>query len=453
MQEQRRSTFCAVRRGWRSSWRGTAACVARTRCGKAARRPLRRAGLSRPARRGLAVHQRGRRSPSAVPSCCRAGRPTSAAERAGGTSAMPAAARLVFVNGHFRRSCSSAQRTLPEGVTVGSLAAALAHAPPALVEPHLARYAPTTSDHAFTALNTAFLQDGASSTSRRQPSSTSRSTCIFVYRPGGEPTVVASAQPDRGRRATARLTLVESYSALGDDVYFTNAVTEIVARRERGRRSLQGSSRRARERSTSPPRRCTRPAAASSVALITSLGGAWSATRSASRFDGEGGEVHPQRPVPGRRPAARRQPHRHRPRQAALRQPRAVQGHPRRQGPRRLQRQDLRPPGRPEDRRQADQPDAAAVRRRDHQHQAAAGDLRRRRQMHARRHRRPARRRSDLLPAFARHRPGGGPQPADLCLRQRHRRPDQGRAAARASWRDLLLAQQLPPTEHAEEAS
>ena len=46
---------------------------------------------------------------------------------------------------------------------------------------------------------------------------------------------------------------------------------------------------------------------------------------------------------------------------AALRQPRALQGHPRRARARRLQRPHLRAPGRAEDRRQADQPQPAAV--------------------------------------------------------------------------------------------
>ena len=54
----------------------------------------------------------------------------------------------------------------------------------------------------------------------------------------------------------------------------------------------------------------------------------------------------------------------------------------------------------------------------DHQHQAATRDLRRRRQMHARSDRRPARGRGDLLPAFARHRPGRGPGDFDLRLRR-----------------------------------
>ena len=41
----------------------------------------------------------------------------------------------------------------------------------------------------------------------------------------------------------------------------------------------------------------------------------------------------------------------------------------------------------------------------------------------------------DLLPALARHRPGGGPQPAHLRVRQRHRSADPDRAAAAAAGR------------------
>ena len=51
---------------------------------------------------------------------------------------------------------------------------------------------------------------------------------------------------------------------------------------------------------------------------------------------------------------------------AALHQPRALQGHPGRQGQGGLQRPDHRPPRRAEDRREADQPGAAAVGRGDH---------------------------------------------------------------------------------------
>jgi Fe-S cluster assembly protein SufD len=69
-----------------------------------------------------------------------------------------ACAQLVFVNGRYAPALSSLQ-SLPQGVRVGSLAAVL-HAEPQAVEPHLARYA-GYQDHAFVALNTAFLEDGA----------------------------------------------------------------------------------------------------------------------------------------------------------------------------------------------------------------------------------------------------------------------------------------------------
>ena len=66
--------------------------------------------------------------------------------------------RLVFVDGaHFPGLSSSG--TLPAGVKVGNLARSLAGDQPSL-EAHLARYA-AFEDHAFVALNTAFMEDGA----------------------------------------------------------------------------------------------------------------------------------------------------------------------------------------------------------------------------------------------------------------------------------------------------
>jgi Fe-S cluster assembly protein SufD len=66
--------------------------------------------------------------------------------------------RLVFVNGSYSRGLS-ATGTPQAGVRLESLARALADNEPS-VEAHLARYA-GYEDHAFVALNTAFLQDGA----------------------------------------------------------------------------------------------------------------------------------------------------------------------------------------------------------------------------------------------------------------------------------------------------
>ena len=106
----------------------------------------------------------------------------------------------------------------------------------------------------------------------------------------------------------------------------------------------------------------------------------------------------------------------------------------------RLQRQDHRPAGRAEDRRQADQQGAAPVRRRDDQHQAAARDLRRRREVHARRGDRPARRRRDVLPARARPDASRGARHADSRVRRRGPRPRQDRAAARGARSGALRA-------------
>jgi len=69
-----------------------------------------------------------------------------------------AAAQLVFVDGRFARELSSTS-ILPGGVIVASLAEAIVRHP-AAVEPHLGRYLNIQRDP-FSALNTAFVEDGA----------------------------------------------------------------------------------------------------------------------------------------------------------------------------------------------------------------------------------------------------------------------------------------------------
>ena len=165
-----------------------------------------------------------------------------------------------------------------------------------------------------------------------------------------------------------------------------------VRRRERRPRSLQGPGR---ERRRVPRGQHARAGLAERGLLVALLHpGREAGAQRRDRNDGRRGRrVHAERPVPGRRRAARRQPHDDRSRDGALSEPRDLQGHPRRQGARRVQRQDHRASGRAEDRREADQPRAAALRRCDDQHQAAARDFRRRREVHARRGDRSARRR------------------------------------------------------------
>ena len=132
--------------------------------------------------------------------------------------------RLVFVNGHFAADLST-RGILPQGVILESLGSALA-THPAPLEQHLARYA-TTQDNAFTALNTAFFQDGA-----------------FLYLPAQatvlEPIHLLFISTAQEAGATShprnliiaeknsRVTVLESYVAGAEAAYFTNGVTELV---------------------------------------------------------------------------------------------------------------------------------------------------------------------------------------------------------------------------------
>src|SRR5208283_230260 len=134
------------------------------------------------------------------------------------------ASRLVFVNGHFAPDLSS-PGTPPAGVLIKNLAAAL-EADASLVEKHLARYT-LGEANPFTALNTAFFQDGG-----------------FVYVPSGQQVerpvhflfIATANQPGATAQPRnlivaeqgSRVTVLESYVQMVDSSYFTNAVTEMV---------------------------------------------------------------------------------------------------------------------------------------------------------------------------------------------------------------------------------
>ena len=140
-------------------------------------------------------------------------------------------ARFVFVDGRYSEPLSTIE-AIPSGVRAGSLAEALA-ADPSL-ESHFSPARPTDrerengvpSDTAFEALNTAFFTDG-----------------FFLHLPA-EVTVEApievvylSTGDDQERvayprnlfiaEAGSRATVVESYAALGEGRYLTNATTEV----------------------------------------------------------------------------------------------------------------------------------------------------------------------------------------------------------------------------------
>ncbi|GAC1516801.1 MAG: Fe-S cluster assembly protein SufD [Gemmatimonadaceae bacterium] len=131
---------------------------------------------------------------------------------------------VVFVNGRHAPALSSAD-ALPAGVRVRPLADALREMPE-LVERHLTKItAPDAS--AFTALNTAFMTDGAVihvgtgvrvSTPIHLLHVTDAAAARVTVHPRN--LVIADANAD--------VTVIESYVALGNASYFTNAVTEIA---------------------------------------------------------------------------------------------------------------------------------------------------------------------------------------------------------------------------------
>lgn len=132
------------------------------------------------------------------------------------------AATLVFVDGCFD-AASSRMDALPTGLYVQSLAAALVGEAPVL-EAHLGRHA-SFDAQAFTALNTAFLEDGACVELERGCVVEAPIQLLFVS--SGRPVqTLPRVLVKAGETSQARL--IESYIGLGDGAAFTNAVTEVV---------------------------------------------------------------------------------------------------------------------------------------------------------------------------------------------------------------------------------
>jgi Fe-S cluster assembly protein SufD len=132
---------------------------------------------------------------------------------------------LVFLNGRFNAALSGAV-SLPDGVSVLPLERAYDELP-LLLEQHLGRIA-SIDAHTFTALNTAFINDGAVIHVQKEVEVAKPIHLLFVSDEGAKNGV---AQPrnlivlDRFAKAT----VIESYAALdGAKEYFTNAVTEAV---------------------------------------------------------------------------------------------------------------------------------------------------------------------------------------------------------------------------------
>jgi Fe-S cluster assembly protein SufD len=133
-----------------------------------------------------------------------------------------AAVRLVFVDGVYASALSS-RGELPAGVSVNTLTESLpAHS--VLVGKHLAAHA-DFQDHVFTAINTAWLRDGAfihiaENVAMREP----LHLLFIATRKDAAACPRCLIVADAG----AQCTVLEDYVSATGDAYFTNAVTEIA---------------------------------------------------------------------------------------------------------------------------------------------------------------------------------------------------------------------------------
>lgn len=135
------------------------------------------------------------------------------------------ACQLVFVNGRFDAKLSSVS-SLPQGVSVGSLAEEIRRDPKPL-EKHLGQYLNTQRD-VFCALNTAFLEDGAYVHIGRGTVLEAPVYLLFVTTASDAPLMthprnLIIAEED------SQATIVEDYVSLSGGVAFSNAATELVA--------------------------------------------------------------------------------------------------------------------------------------------------------------------------------------------------------------------------------
>jgi Fe-S cluster assembly protein SufD len=139
-----------------------------------------------------------------------------------------AAAELVFVNGRYAPHLSQPGQ-LPRGVRVSSLADAIETGDP-LLERHLGRLA-EAEKNPFAALNTGFVRDGAVIHLARGAAVEGPIHLMFVSSSGGAEPTVSHPRVLIVAEENSEASIVESYVGAAGDVYFTNAVTEIVAGR------------------------------------------------------------------------------------------------------------------------------------------------------------------------------------------------------------------------------
>ncbi len=132
--------------------------------------------------------------------------------------------RLVFVNGHYIQALS-ANSQAEDGLKIKNLATALLE-DSALLEKHLGRYAQDPANP-FSALNTAFFQDGAFIHIAAGKESRRPIHLLFVSTMS-EPGTTVQPRNLIVAEKHSRATVIESYVSTVDSAYLTNAVTELV---------------------------------------------------------------------------------------------------------------------------------------------------------------------------------------------------------------------------------
>ncbi len=193
---------------------------------------------------------------------------------------------IVFVNGRYAANLST-MATLPSGVRVMNLVQAWREAPD-LLERHFSKIA-TFDDQTFTALNTAFMYDGAVVHIAKDVQADAPIHLLHVV----DPIAARAVMHPRhlivvDRHASARV--IESYVSLGDARYFSNAVTEVALGEgaHLAHYKIQRESRRAFHIGTIQVHQ-PRDSKYSSFSFAT--GAALSRTNIYTTLDGDGAEV------------------------------------------------------------------------------------------------------------------------------------------------------------------
>ncbi len=131
--------------------------------------------------------------------------------------------RFVFINNHFSAELSPVQ--LPDGVTVSSLAEALRNGNELLLH-HLSKSGMNDED-VFTALNTAFLKDGAF-IHVQDNYVIEKPIQLMFFTSTSEEKVMTHPRNVIVVGKNAHVVIIESYDGVSEGIYFTNAITQFL---------------------------------------------------------------------------------------------------------------------------------------------------------------------------------------------------------------------------------